>query len=86
MVTMIEGSWKMITMRALSAPMASPAPSPTAMATGIGSPMSCAKANRQAESAMLDAGDRSISPEMITMVSTSATIASSAESVKLLRI
>ena len=34
---------------------------------------------------MVEAGDRSISPAMMTMVSTRATIANSAESVKLSR-
>ena len=34
---------------------------------------------------MFDAGERSISPAMITIVSTSATIANSAERVKLFR-
>ena len=55
------------------------------MAIGMGMPDACAQANRQADNAMFDAGDRSISPAMMTSVSTSATIANSAESVKLLR-
>ena len=37
------------------------------MAIGMGMPDACAQAKRQADSAMLAAGDRSISPAMITM-------------------
>ena len=48
------------------------------MANGIGTPEACAQAKMQAESAMLAAGERSISPAMITIVSTRATIANSA--------
>ena len=48
------------------------------MAKGIGMPDACAQAKTQAESAMLAAGERSISPAMITIVRTSATIATSA--------
>ena len=78
MVTMIEGSCSAITMTPLIAPITRPEKRPMTMASGIGMPEACAQAKMQAESAMLAAGDRSISPEMITIVRTSATIATSA--------
>ena len=85
MVTMIDGSCSAITMKALSAPMASPARSPMAMASGIGTPAACAQAKRLADSAMLAAPERSISPAMMSIVRMSATSAISAYSVKLSR-
>ena len=48
------------------------------IASGIGRPACCSQAKTQAESAMFAAGERSISPAMMTMVSTSATIENSA--------
>lgn len=78
MVTMIEGSCRRMISSALNAPISSPATSPTAMASGIDPVAWKVQAKRQAESAMLAAGDRSISPAMITMVSTRATIENSA--------
>ena len=85
MVTMIEGSCIRIDMKALRPPMARPAASPTTTASGSASPASCAQAKIQADSAMFAAGDRSISPEITTIVRTSATIDISAVSVKLRR-
>ena len=85
MVTMIEGSCMRIVMKALSAPIARPANRPTRTASGRGTPASCTQANIQAERAMFEAAERSISPEMTTIVSTSATMDISAVRVKLRR-
>ena len=83
MVTMIEGSCSTMTKKALKAPMASPAIRPSPTASGTGTPDAWAQAKMQADNAMLAAGDRSISPAMMTMVRTSATSAISADSAKL---
>ena len=77
MVTMIDGSPKPITSTALNSPMASPATSPRAMQSSIGTPARKQAAKMQADSAIVAAGDRSISPAMMTSVSTSATMANS---------
>jgi len=54
-------------------------------AMGKGTPAACTQAKTHAESAMFEAADRSISPEITTIVSTNATIDISAVSVKLRR-
>ncbi len=63
---------------ALTAPITTPDARPMATAMGIGTPACCSQAKMQAERAMFAAGERSISPEMITIVRTRATIATSA--------
>ncbi len=73
MVAMIDGSCSPTTSQALNAPKPAPVSSPTSIARPIGSPAWKMAAKTQADSAIVAAGDRSISPEMITMVRTSAT-------------
>jgi hypothetical protein len=79
MVTMIEGRRCQVTRSALKPPGPAPAATPSAIATGIGSPALAARANRQVDSAIIAATDRSISPETTIMVRTRATMPNSIE-------
>ena len=83
MVTMIEGSCRPMTSKALKSPSSEARePRQTSDASGIGTPACSTQAKRQADSAMVEAGERSISPAMMTMVSTSAISDSSAVQVE----
>ena len=85
MVTISDGSCRPMTRKALKSPRRNPEPTQTMTASGIGRPACSTQAKRQAVSAIVEAGERSISPAMITMVSISAISDSSAVSVKLSR-
>ncbi len=65
MVTTMDGRPKPVTRKPLKAPHNSPVPRPIITRTGVSAPIWTAKPMAVDESAMIEATERSISPEMI---------------------
>ena len=81
-VTTIEGRPSPVIKRPLTAPQTRPVPRPTTTSIGVSAPMVTASPMAVDDSAMIEATERSISPEMITSAMANAI---SAFSVKLKR-